>query len=76
MSKRHVDPLKKEVGRAFRLTAKTAEYVSFLFPKKESEVRADLFPPFRADTAAHTFADWAGGQNKNPVLQEHDIKEL
>jgi hypothetical protein len=61
MSKKHVEPLKKEVQRAFRLTTNKAEYTSFIFPKKETEMRPEIFPPFRSEIPAHTFADWANG---------------
>jgi len=61
MPKRGLDLMACEVMRAVRVTAKTAEYVSFKVPRKSGTFQADLYPPTRSHEAAHKFDEyWTG----------------
>ena len=76
LPKHAVDPLRKELVRGLRFTGKTAEFITFKLPRKESEFSADLYPPHRATIAAHSFESWAKGEDKDPVLEGFDPDRL
>jgi len=60
--------------RALKFTGTTkenrsAQYISFKAPRKDKEqVTVSLFPPYQASVAAHSFSEYASGQNKDPIL--------
>lgn len=76
MPKHAVDPLRKEVLRGVRFTGKAAEFISFRLPRKAEEFSEDLYPPYRALKPALTFDEWSKGENKDPVMESFDPKEL
>jgi len=70
LPKKACDLMVNEVNRAVRLTSKTVEYVHFKVPRKSGNFQADLYPPTRSDEPAMKFADYASGQNLEPLKYE------
>ena len=72
MPKRNVDFMNNELNRALRFNGKVAEYVTFKVPRKSGAFQTDLFPPCPSGNFSMSFDEWAGGENKPPILKEFD----
>jgi len=72
LPKRIMDVGKNELNRAWRLTVKNAEQFSFKVPRKGGGFSEELYPPCFAGQSATTYEAWAGGENKDPVVQNWD----
>lgn len=70
LPKRSVNVMESEVMRGVRMTSKTVEYVKFKVPRKTGGFSAELYPAWRSTTAAHDFASYAEGNNKDPLREE------
>jgi len=68
--KRGLDPMRCEVARFLKLTAKSVIPVSFVVPRKAgNEVfQQDIFPNALAGKPSLEASEWISGINKNPIL--------
>lgn len=57
-----------EVMRGIRMTIKTAQWISFKVPRRETKFADDLFPPYPNTESVMTYEEWASGTDKDPIL--------
>jgi hypothetical protein len=72
MPKRHVDFMKCEVMRFFKVqhTKGLVEPISMTVPRKSDMFQEDIFPACPSGEPALTAEEWISGTNKDPILME------
>lgn len=72
LPRRFVNCNKNEIMRGLRFTGKTAEYLSFIVPKRQQVYTEDLYKPYITIQPSLNFDQWARGMNKDPILKPFD----
>ncbi|KAL0205603.1 hypothetical protein P9112_000910 [Eukaryota sp. TZLM1-RC] len=76
LAKPHLNMEKNEIFRAYKITDKTIDPISFMVPRRAPGMDRDIFPATFAGKPALTAAEWVSGTDANPIMIELDENGL
>lgn len=76
LPRRSLDVSQNEIARAYKLSNRDIQPLSFIVPRKAEGFQADIFPPANSSEPATTASEWFGGKDARPNLIDLETRAV